>query len=105
MATITANQLAVGFFNMAAGGYTAEANANIAANEGMAANEYINLAASGLNPRFGGTNLYSDSRFASELVGRLMSDASSALADSLSQFVVKTSSPTQRWVVVKSLLK
>ena len=89
MANITANQLAVGFFNMAAGGYTAEANANIAANEGMAANEYINLAASGLNPRFGGTNLYSDSRFASELVGRLMSDASSALADSLSQLVVK----------------
>ena len=88
MALITANQLAVGLFNIAAGGYAAEATANIAANEKLAANSYINLAASGLNPQIGGVNLYNNVEFAAGLVARLMSGASGPLATSLTNFVV-----------------
>ena len=88
MALITANQLAVGLFNIAAGGYAAEATANIAANEALAANSYINLGASGLNPQFGGSNVFTNTEFAAGLVARLMSGASASLATTLTTFVV-----------------
>ncbi len=88
MPIITANQLAVGFFNIAAGGYTAEANANLLANEALAANSYINLPISFLNPQIAGGNLYSNDEFASGLVARFMPAASPGLAISLSKFVV-----------------
>ena len=88
MPLITANQLAVGFFNIAAGGYTAEANANIAANEALAANSYINLPISLLNPQIGGSNVFLNDEFASNLVSRLMPASSPSLAISLNKFVV-----------------
>ena len=87
MATITANQLAVGLFNMAAGGYTAEANANLAANEAATANAYIALPQSGLN-EFAFIGTASNAIFAKALVARLMSGADAALANDLAKAVV-----------------
>lgn len=104
---LTTNQLVVGMFNMAAGGYTTVVGDYIT-NNGATATADALLAASGLNPQFMGTNLYDNSAFASALVGRVLSTATSGVQSSIASIVSNymTANPTlSRGAVVVAVLE
>lgn len=104
---LTTNQLVVGMFNMAAGGYKTLVGDYMTAN-GATATADVLLAASGLNPQFMGTNLLSNTDFASGLIGRVLSGVSSSIQSSIATIVSNymTANPTlTRGAVVVAVLE
>lgn len=104
---LTTNQLVVGMFNMAAGGYKTVVG-DYMTNNGAAATADALLAASGLNPQFMGTNLYSNADFASALVGKVLSGVSTTVQSSIATIVSSymTANPTlSRGAVVVAVLE
>jgi hypothetical protein len=83
---LTTNQLIVGMFNMASGGYNALVTDYITANGDVAAADAL-LQFTGLNPQFAGANVYSNAEFASALVARIMPDLSTSLQTSITSIV------------------
>lgn len=107
MATLTTNQLVVGMFNMASGGYKTIIDDYLAVNPASAAADAL-LGASGLNPQFMGTNLYDNAAFASALVGRVMGGLSTTVQSSISTIVANfmATNPTMsRGAVVSALIE
>jgi len=83
---LTTNQLIVGMFNMASGGYNTLVSDYITANGDVAAADAL-LQFTGLNPQFAGANLYSDAEFASAVVARVMPGLSTSLQTSITSIV------------------
>jgi hypothetical protein len=103
---LTTNQLIVGMFNMASGGYNALVTDYIAANGDVAAADAL-LQFTGLNPQFAGANVYSDADFASALVARVMPGLSASLQTSITSIVTNfiTANPAlSRGAVVVALI-
>lgn len=104
---LTTNQLVVGMFNMAAGGYKTLVGDYVTAHGNVAAADAL-LPASGLNPQFMGTNLYSNTDFASALVGKVLSGVSTTIQSSIATIVSNymTANPTlSRGAVVVAVLE
>lgn len=104
---LTTNQLVVGMFNMAAGGYKTLVGDYMTAHGATATADTL-LAASGLNPQFMGTNLLSNTDFASGLIGRVLSGVSSSIQSSLTTIVSNymTANPTlSRGAVVVAVIE
>jgi hypothetical protein len=104
---LTTNQLVVGMFNMAAGGFTTLVSDYVTAHGNVAAADAL-LASSGLNPQFMGTNLYDNNAFAAAVVGRVLSSASTTVQSSVATIVSNymTANPTlSRGAVVVAVLE
>ncbi len=104
---LTTNQLVVGMFNMAAGGYKTLVGDYMTAHGATATADTL-LAASGLNPQFMGTNLLSNTDFASGLIGRVLTGLSSSIQSSIATIVSNymTANPTlSRGAVVVAVLE
>jgi hypothetical protein len=103
---LTTNQLIVGMFNMASGGYNSLVTDYITANGDVAAADAL-LQFTGLNPQFAGANVYSDADFASALVARVMPGLSASLQTSITSIVTNfiTANPAlSRGAVVVALI-
>jgi hypothetical protein len=103
---LTTNQLIVGMFNMASGGYNTLVSDYITANGDVAAADAL-LQFTGLNPQFAGANLYSDAEFASAVVARVMPGLSTSLQASITSIVTNfiTANPAlSRGAVVVALI-
>jgi Ca2+-binding RTX toxin-like protein len=103
---LTTNQLIVGMFNMASGGYNALVTDYITANGDVAAADAL-LQFTGLNPQFAGANVYSNADFASALVARVMPGLSTSLQTSITSIVTNfmTANPAlSRGAVVVALI-